>query len=203
MTGKKRTRLSTESRLDEIKAAAVKQFYRRGYAAADLRAIAEDVGLHVSSLYNYMQSKEELLYLIAVDQYESSVADLNRALDGITDPAEQLRQAIRSHVMLQARMQYPAWTIGVEIRMLTGEYAADMAQRMASYEATWCDLVEAAIASGQVRPVDTRVTVNGLLTIALGVARWFNPCGRLPAEAVADEYADMLLRGLLADRAAE
>jgi AcrR family transcriptional regulator len=203
MTGKKRNRARNDSRLEEIKQAAVKLFFRQGYAATDLRQIAEEVGLHVSSFYNYIQGKEELLYLIVLEGTQLSVQALDQALEGVTDPVERLRRAIRAHVLFQAEMRYISWTSLTELRLLTGKYAADIHRRIDEYEATWVRLVEAAIASGQLRPVDTRVAVYGMLTMAQGVARWFNPRGRVKADAVADLYADILLRGLLADRAAD
>lgn len=198
MTGRKRDPSSNRTvRLQEIKDAAIRLFFRRGYAATDLREIAKEVGLHVSSFYNYIDSKEQLLYLILLEGTERSVAALDAALEGVTDPVDRLRAAIRAHVMYNAERRYISSTSLNELRLLTGEYAADMARRMDAYQDTWLGLMEDAIASGRIRPVDLRVTVYAMLTMAQGVARWFNPDGRVTAEEVADMYADLLVRGLL------
>src|SRR5690606_40436177 len=96
MPGRKADTSRRESRLEDIKNAALKEFYQRGYAATDLRAIAREVGLHVSSLYNYISSKQQLLYLIATQYVEDSTRSLTEAIAGIADPVERLRSAIRS-----------------------------------------------------------------------------------------------------------
>lgn len=51
-----------QKRRDEVLDAAAKVFYRRGYAAASVQDIADELGLLKGSLYHYTSSKEDLLY---------------------------------------------------------------------------------------------------------------------------------------------
>lgn len=51
----------------DIEAAAAKVFRREGYHAATMNQIAEEVGLHKTSLYHHIQSKQELL--VAITQH--------------------------------------------------------------------------------------------------------------------------------------
>ncbi|TMJ43828.1 MAG: helix-turn-helix transcriptional regulator, partial [Alphaproteobacteria bacterium] len=50
--------------LDDIVSAAAKVFRTKGYHAATVRDIAEEVGILKGSLYHHFASKEELLYLV-------------------------------------------------------------------------------------------------------------------------------------------
>jgi AcrR family transcriptional regulator len=50
--------------LDEIVAAAAKVFRTKGYHAATVRDIADEVGILKGSLYHHFESKEALLYLV-------------------------------------------------------------------------------------------------------------------------------------------
>jgi len=50
--------------LDDIVSAAAKVFRTKGYHAATVRDIADEVGLLKGSLYHHFDSKEELLYLV-------------------------------------------------------------------------------------------------------------------------------------------
>lgn len=197
MVNTKREPTRGDSRLDEIKQAAVKLFYQRGYAATELRTIAKEVGLHVSTLYNYIESKEQLLYLILLDDVEVSVRDLDRALEGVDDPVDRLREAIRSHARLLATLRYTGWIGMTERRLLTGAYADAIRQLILEYQATWKVLLRDAIASGGVRPVGESVTVNGILMMTQSVSRWFKPGDRLTADEVGDQYADIVMNGLL------
>src|SRR5579875_3080078 len=50
--------------LDDIVAAAAKVFRTKGYHAATVQDIADEVGILKGSLYHHLDSKEELLYLV-------------------------------------------------------------------------------------------------------------------------------------------
>ncbi|MCL1916791.1 MAG: TetR/AcrR family transcriptional regulator [Peptococcaceae bacterium] len=51
----------TKERIFDV---AVKLFAQKGFEAVGMRSIAEEVGIQVSSLYNYFASKEELLDML-------------------------------------------------------------------------------------------------------------------------------------------
>src|ERR1700739_4489663 len=105
-------------KLAEIKKEAARCFYAYGYAATDVRTIADRVGLQVSTLYNYISGKEELLYLIMRDGMIEIVAGLDAAPEGLTDPRERLRAAVRSHMLHHAHRQFRAWVGHVEVHSL-------------------------------------------------------------------------------------
>jgi len=116
-------------KLAEIKNEAARCFYAHGYAATDVRTIADHVGLQVSTLYNCISGKEELLYLIMRDGMTEIAASLEAATGGLTDPRERLRAAVRSHVLHHAHRQFLAWVGHVEVRALTGDYLAEILAR--------------------------------------------------------------------------
>jgi len=176
-----------------IKAKAVELFYRHGFVGTDLRLIAEKVGLHPSSFYNYISNKNELLYLILRDGSVLAAEALDRALEDRTDPEDRLREAVRSYVALQAHQRYIAWTSITEVRMLTGKWRTEILRLSKEYESRWCDLVREGVDSGQFRQLDVSVTAYAILTMGQGVARWFNPRGRLTADQLGGIHADLVV----------
>ena len=62
--------------LDDIVSAAAKVFRTKGYHAATVRDIAEEVGILKGSLYHHFASKEELLYLVV----KEPIAQMYRAI---------------------------------------------------------------------------------------------------------------------------
>ncbi|MGI8447617.1 MAG: TetR/AcrR family transcriptional regulator, partial [Streptosporangiaceae bacterium] len=129
-------------KLEEIKKEAARCFYTLGYAATDVRRIADAVGLQVSTLYNYISGKEELLYLIMRDGITEIAAAFDEAIDGLTDPHERLRAAVRSHVLHHAHRQYRAWTPHVAVRSLTGEYLEEILRERREYKLPWTRILE-------------------------------------------------------------
>lgn len=187
-----------DARFEEIQLVAARLFAQRGYSGTDLRLIAREVGLHVSSFYNYIDSKEQLLYLVCRRGAEEHTAALERALESVRDPVERVREATRAHVLTNARLRHVAWSSLNDARMLTGPFLTDMRAREAAYEGTWRRLVAEGITAGVFRDVDIPLITAGILTMLQGVSRWFNPTGRMSEDAVADLYADLVVRGLLA-----
>ena len=64
-------------------------FNEKGYQAARIEDIAARVGILKGSLYYYIQTKEDLLYALAVDSHEKGIAtleedDATRSADAAT-----------------------------------------------------------------------------------------------------------------------
>jgi AcrR family transcriptional regulator len=184
-------------KLAEIKKEAARCFYELGYAATDVRTIADAVGLQVSTLYNYISGKEELLYLIMTDGMTEIVAGLDAAIVGLTDPRDRLQAAVRSHVLHHAHRQFRAWVGHVEVRSLTGEYLEEILAKRREYEQRWIGILTDGIKTGIFADADPRLTMYGILAIGQSVSRWYKPGGRFTAEKVADSMADMVLSGVL------
>jgi AcrR family transcriptional regulator len=184
-------------KLAEIKREAARCFYELGYAATDVRTIADRVGLQVSTLYNYISGKEELLYLIMKDGMTEIAASLDAAIAGLTDPHERLHAAVRSHVLHHAHRQFRAWVGHVEVRALTGEYLAEILRERREYEQRWIGILEDGIGAGIFVTQDMQLTMYGILAIGQSVSRWYKPGGRITAEKIADSMADMVLSGVL------
>ncbi|WP_430396234.1 TetR/AcrR family transcriptional regulator [Ferrovibrio sp.] len=90
-------------RREQILRAAIEIILMRGFHAATASEIADRVGIAQGSLYNYVRSKGDILYLIcdeAVSRYHDAVAV---AIEGVTDPRQRLVRAIRAAVEAQVR----------------------------------------------------------------------------------------------------
>src|SRR6266478_6856581 len=84
--------------LDDIVSAAAKVFRTKGYHAATVRDIADEVGILKGSLYHHFDSKEELLYLVVkepIAQMFRTIAEIAAAEGGA---AEKLTRAISAHL---------------------------------------------------------------------------------------------------------
>jgi AcrR family transcriptional regulator len=184
-------------KLAEIKREAARCFYTLGYAATDVRTIADAVGLQVSTLYNYISGKEELLYLIMKDGITDIILGLDAAIAGIDDPRERLKAAVRFHVLHHAHRQFRAWVGHVEVRSLAGEYHDEIASGRKEYERRWIEIIEDGIRAGIFVDADPRLTMYGILAIGQSVSRWYKPGDGYEPEGIADAMAAMVLSGVL------
>jgi AcrR family transcriptional regulator len=184
-------------RLQQIKEVATQYFYAQGYAATDLRQIADGAHMHVSSLYNYISGKEQLLYEIMYEGMVEITEGLDAALKGTDDPAVQLRAALQAHILHHAHRRYRAWTSHIELRSLTNDYLKEIQSMRRAYEERWIEVLERGMASGQFRRCDPKLTMYGLLAAGQTVSRWYEPNGRMSAEEIATTLTETALSGLL------
>lgn len=73
-----------------IETAAVRVFARRGFAASNMRQIADEAGLSAGSIYRHYASKEELFESL-LDQASEGLRTTATQLSGAGDPLELIR----------------------------------------------------------------------------------------------------------------
>ena len=84
-----------ELRRMEIVKAAVELFVRKGFHRTTVREIAQKFGMSVGTLYEYIRTKEDILYLVC-DYIHTSVSERVRPSLEITgNTIVRLRNAIR------------------------------------------------------------------------------------------------------------
>src|SRR6516225_4389411 len=83
--------------LDDIVSAAAKVFRTKGYHAATVRDIADEVGILKGRLYHHFASKEELLYLVVKEPIAQVDHTISEKAAADCPAAEKLRQAFLPH----------------------------------------------------------------------------------------------------------
>lgn len=190
------------SRRREIEDAASALFRERGYSGTSVRDIARALDIQGASLYAHVTSKQDVLWSIVehtAARFETAAeAALAGSSEAVPGPGSQLAALVRAHVHVLTDDIERASVFVHEWRSLVGEHRADIARRRDAYEARFRELIEAGIASGSFAAVDPAVTAAFLLTALNGIVTWYRPGGRLRPTALADAYADLALRALLA-----
>lgn len=178
--------------------AAARLFSERGYAAANLRDIADAAGMKAGSVYYHFTSKDEIVAEVIELGIEAVAEEVRREME--SEPAERpilrLRAAIRGH--LRSLLELHAYT-SANIRIYR-ELPERLRERSraarARYDALWRDLLAECVAAGDLRPdVDLSVLRLFLIGALNGALEWRQPKGRLGIDALADEFADIVLKG--------
>src|SRR5215469_15529642 len=183
--------------LDDIVSAAARVFRTKGYHAATVRDIAEEVGILKGSLYHHFASKEELLYLVVkepIAQMYRTIAEIAAADLGAT---EKLRRAISAHLKAFDR-HYPHLFVYLREREAVKRRFREMIGfSPKEYERCWQRILREGVENGEFRSdLDIRVASYGLLGMLNWSYKWYNPQGRLRVGEVADEFTALALAGL-------
>jgi AcrR family transcriptional regulator len=187
--------------LDDIVSAAAKVFRTKGYHAATVRDIAEEVGILKGSLYHHFASKEELLYLVVKEPIAQMYHTISEIAAADVPAAERLRQAISAHLEAFDR-HYPHLFVYLRERESVKRRFREMIGfSPKEYERCWQQILREGIENGEFRPdLDIQVTSYGMLGMLNWSYKWYDPQGRLSVREVAEEFTSLALAGIAADQ---
>lgn len=189
------------TRRQAIEDVASDLFRERGYAATSIRDIARALSVQGASLYAHVTSKEDVLWGIvdrAASRFEEAADRAETEADERRpgDPAEAVAALVRGHVEVLTGDVDEAGVFVHEWRALGPERRAAILQRRDAYEARFRRRIADGIAVGAFGLTDPAVAASTVLSALNGIATWYDPAGRLPAERVADHLVDLSLRML-------
>ena len=181
--------------LRQIEDAAAKIFRREGYRSATMEQIAEEVGLHKTSLYHHIKSKEALLVSLAEVAVGDSIVRLRSLVaDADLGACAKLGSAVEAHVLMTAER-----TGALTAFTLYAHQIGDVAVRdryleaRKEYSSLMLTLVSSALAVHS-RDDDPGLVVFGILGMCNWMQHWYSPDGRSRAEDIASEFSGMALR---------
>jgi AcrR family transcriptional regulator len=182
---------------DDILDAAAQVFRQKGFHGASMSEIADAVNLQKASLYHHVTSKQEIL----LELLERALGLLTEHIAAITSqpiPADQkLRQMIRAYLSALADNADLTSVLLFEHRSLDKKSHARHVPQRDKFEKLWRDTVEEGLVAGIFCCVDSGMAVRALMGVMNWTLTWYRPEGEKPIEKIADEYADLMFRGLL------
>ena len=189
-----------DRRLGEILAHATEVFYTKGYEGASMRDLSRASGMSLAGLYYYFESKEKLLYLIQKHTFSTIMAQLQERLGKVSDPEERVRVFIRNHLEYFLANLKAMKVLSHEDEALSGPLGAEIAAMKRDYYRIIRGLVEELRrekGKGFNGEVSSRVAALSLFGMMNWIYTWHNPRQDKGAPELADEMADIFLRGLL------
>src|SRR5712691_10633985 len=185
------------AKLDEIITAAAKVFQTKGYHAASVQDIADEVGILKGSLYHHFDSKEELLYLIVKEPIASLYETVSEIVASESAAAEKLRRAITAHLEAFHRHHPHLFVYLRETEDLKRRFRATTQLSPKQYERFWQQILREGMNTGEFRAdLDVQVVSYGLLGMLNWLYKWYDPRGRLSVREVAHQFSALALAGL-------
>lgn len=147
-------RTQTRERLFRALAALMAE---RGFEAITFADIAAKAGIGRTAVYNHFTDKETLLLGYITHETEQYLACLERALEGVDDPVEQLRAYVRQQAQLK-RVFHLAH--GPDLReVLSPGTQQRLREHVVGVEAILRRILTAGLESGALPPQDLDTTM--------------------------------------------
>lgn len=181
---------------ETIKSVAIDLFFKKGYFATSISAIAKGCGIQKASIYYHFAGKEELLFDIMQSTMIDLLESLKSSLAACGNHEDRMRAAVRSHVTFHLTRQKETFIASSELRGLSAEHFGSIVARRDAYEKIVQDLIRIGMEKGIFAPADVKILSYAILTLCTAGATWFRPDGRLSVEAISAIYENFVLNGL-------
>jgi AcrR family transcriptional regulator len=184
----------------EIIQAAAQIFRQKGYHGTSMQDIADAVALKKASLYHHVSGKQDILVSILDQALDLLIEDLHSVLEADLSAEQKIRQAMLAYVKRLTQDPDLAAVLLMEHRSLEDDLRSDHINRRDRFEGLWRAMIEQGVKEGSFRSMDRSLATFALLGVLNWMITWYRPNGRMPAEAIADQFADLILEGLVREK---
>ncbi|MEV0646239.1 TetR/AcrR family transcriptional regulator [Phytomonospora sp. NPDC050363] len=177
---------------------ALRQIAARGFHAVSVRDLAGSVGIHPSTVYAHVKSKEDILAELIRHGHDEHLERLTTALAEVgEDPAGRLTALVGAHVRLHAEYPLLARVCSRELEALTGDTRRQAYAMRVRAEELFLDVVVRGQRAGVFRECEPLLAVTALGSIGIRVAEWWRPEFGVDVDELVETYTGFA-RGMLA-----
>lgn len=177
---------------------AVELFHRHGYRTTTLDDLAQELGISKAALYHYVESKEELLFIIYNQALNSIFEETNRISAKDLPPDEKLRQIIINHIKnIIIKNLSLFFVFFTEENQLPEKYYRMVKEKKREYDRIIQGIIEEGISLGLFEEEEPRLLVYAIVGMCNWLYKWYHPGVRYSADEIAENFIRIIERGLL------
>lgn len=145
-----------QRRRRQIVDAAVRLFIQNGFHKTTTRQIASAAGFSIGSLYEYVASKDDVLYLVCDAIHEEVEQGVAAALSRNSSDIAALKEVIMEYIIVCDRMKDHLLLIYQETKSLPKKWRSNVLQNEVRITDIFVDVIARTIAAGEMPPMDDR-----------------------------------------------
>ncbi len=182
---------------EEIILAASKVFTEKGFHQATIRDISKASGLGPGTIYNYVEKKEDILYLIYNKLTTMLTKSLMETIENNNDPLEQLREALKKTIEIVWDNQDLILLMYQETAALDKESMCTVLSRESDYVTLMEKILEKGRKKGVIRNKNTRIAADIIVyLLAFVPLRRWNLKKRFNEKQIKSGLVDFILKAL-------
>jgi AcrR family transcriptional regulator len=182
---------------DEVIRAATRLFKERGVRAVSLQSIADELGMTKGALYHYFSSRDDLLRHVFGDWVSDETEGLRKHIADSGTATAQLRDYVRFHVSsIATSLDLYSLTFASEAE-LPDDIRAEFRQLKRRSDTVLRGILRKGVTEGEFEPRDERVIAFAIDGMCNWLWKWYDPDGPKSADDIADDFIELLSRGLL------
>ncbi|WP_104139464.1 TetR/AcrR family transcriptional regulator [Cryobacterium sp. Y62] len=187
------TRSRTLNRAAVLQAAS-SLFADRGYHGTSMRDLADALGVVAPSLYNHVQSKQDILVEIMMTTMDRALEAMDHTLNGVADASTRLFRATESLVLQSLRHPDDVTVCRAEIYCLDEPNRTRVIDKRRSYTGRILEIIELGCAETRFNIDVPYVAAFAVVEMGNNAKAWFHQDGGISDIDVARHYGRFALR---------
>lgn len=162
-------------RRQQFVAAATALFGRNSYDATTMKEISKQAGFSSGLIYSYVETKEDILFLVLQNLLDSYHVEIPRSLENVTDPIDRFCVAVRAYCQVVDANADATLLAYRAAKAICSERQADLKKMELATNSLVADCVQACIDAGCFRSLNVHLMAYQVVLVAHGWAlkRWF------------------------------
>ena len=185
-----------ESRKDIIVKAGAALFREKGFGAASMRDLAENIGIEAASLYNHIRSKNEILESICFAVANRFNAYFDEVETGSSSVLSKIETILRFHIEQMIENHEEVIVSDREWKHLDEPYRSNFHNQRRNYRKRFAALIEEGIKKGELKSIDAPTAIIIMLHAVSGIESWHRSTSKISAKALEDNMVMILIDGL-------
>ncbi len=183
---------------------AAELFWVHGYDRTSMKDIARACGFEPPNIYNYWQSKEQILFEVLYNQHSRGLAAVLPVKDDRgSKPVEKLRRLVHNYVDVLLNARPGTLVFESEFNRLTPEHLQEIVRIRDEFGHILEGIIREGIEKGEFARVDVKIASFALSSMMLRSRLWFSHKGRLTSYEVASAIFNFFLNGIRCEKPAD
>jgi len=187
--------MKQETRKDEIIKTAAKLFKNKGYSAVTMRDLAKAMGIKAASLYNHINSKQEILKVIIISLAEEFTEGMKQIKASQGSCIDKLKQIINLHVEITSKNTFEMASLNNDWMHLE-EKLEYYLQLRSNYEDEFRDILLKGIKNNEIVDTNVDITLFSILSTLRSLYLWIPQKDDLNPDELAQNLSDVLINGI-------
>lgn len=188
--------MQTTPRKKEILLKAAMLFKKRGYSAVTMRDIADTLDMKAASLYNHINSKQEILSTIVIDIAENFTSGMESIKKQPLRTHEKLKKIIEFHIELTVKNPDAMACLNNDWMHLEEKLPYFVKMRE-DYEDNFRSILKKGITQGEIANRDPEIMLFSLLSTLRTLYIWYTKKDGVDANTLKEQMPDTLLNGII------
>ena len=187
----------SETRKEEIVRTAEMLFKKKGYSAVTMRDIAQAMGIKAASLYNHIQSKQQILSDIIINIGEQFTQGMAQIVAADSTSIEKLEGIIALHLQITIENPSRMATMNNDWMHLEEQIEYYLTLRR-NYEESFRQILKQGIENGELKKVNPEIILFSILSTLRSLYLWVPKKEDSLKEDLLGTLSNVLLTGVTA-----